>query len=324
MSEFPPYLLLLCFVGGLFLLTKGADWFVDGLSAIALNFGMSKLIVGLTVVAIGTSAPEFAVSGYAAFKGSGDIALANVIGSNIFNIGFILAICAIASPIKVLPSMVYRDMPVLLLGAVIVSVLALQGGISRPYGIGLLVILAIYLGYLIRQITKERKVDAETIATINIAEEEINSEKLRNGPAMLRGFIGLVALLVGCNLVVESAKTVALSMGLSEWFIGITVIAVGTSLPELITAIASIRKNETDLGVGGLIGSDIFNIFGVLGMASIIRPIESHPDSAVPFYFFIFAVVLTLIFLRTGWKLTRKEGWTLLIISAIRYAFEIF
>lgn len=315
MEGLPIYVLALAFVGGLLLLVKGADWFVEGASALAKNLGMSSTIIGLTVVAIGTSAPEFAVSTYASLQGSGDIALANVVGSNIFNLGFILALIAIIAPFSVKANTVYRDMMMVIVGSSLLTAFALMDNhVSRLEGSVLVTILVGYLFYLWKRSKEGEELDLE----------DIPDEPMTGLQTGIRLVIGLGGLIIGCNLTVESAKTFALSMGMSEWLIGVTIIATGTSLPELVTAITSLVKKKTDIGVGGLIGSDIFNILGVIGSAALIKPLAVNPDSAVPFGFLIFATILTAIFLRNGWKMTRTEGWILMGIATIRYLVEIF
>ena len=283
----------------------------------ATRFGISKLVVGLTVVAIGTSAPEFAVSGYAAYKGAGEMALANVVGSNIFNLGFILALCAIILPLSVTKPTVYRDVPVLLLGSALLAFFALwDGQVQRWEGTLLLVGLLSYILYLIQQARR----DKSQLSDVPEVEEETGS----TGYALLILLGGLVALLLGCNLMVNTAEIFAKTMGFSEWFIGITVIAIGTSLPELVTALSSVLKKDADIGVGGLVGSDIFNILGVIGVSAVINPMAVSDSSRVPFYFLLFATTLTWGMLRRGWRLSRLDGLALLVIATARYGFEIF
>ncbi len=307
---------LLIFIAGLVLLVKGADWFVEGAASIARRLGVSKLVVGLTIVAIGTSAPEFAVSGYAALNGSGELALANVVGSNIFNLGFILAFCSILTPMAVSRQTVYRDCFFLIVGTLLVSFLVLYDGVvSRFDGSLLIVSLAGYISYLLWLSKKSIK---------EAASQEIVRANGHWSWEVAKVLFGLSGLLVGCNLVVETAKSFALSMGMSEWFIGITIIAMGTSLPELVTAVASVLKKDSELGIGGLIGSDIFNLFGVVGFTAVLSPMSVGNESAVPFFFLIFATCLTAFFLRTHWRLSRIEGIVLLGVATFRYAYEIF
>lgn len=306
------------FVIGIILLVKGADWLVSGASFIATKLGIPKVIVGLTIVAIGTSAPEFAVSGYAALDGSGEIALANVVGSNIFNLGFILALCALITPVQTSKVLVWRDGMVLLAGTILMAIFSFTNSeFSRGEASVMVAGLVSYIGYLIYTV-KKHKGSAEDIVEIEEVETEGNFKV-----ASFKLATGLFALLFGCNLVVETAQIFAKAMGLSEWFIGITVIAIGTSLPELVTALTSVYKKDSDIGIGGLIGSDIFNIFGVVGMAALAKPLSVSDESTLPFYFLIFATILTAVFMRTGWRLSRNEGVILLVVASARYAYEI-
>jgi len=310
----PHEYLWLAFIVGIILLIKGASLFVDGASEIAESFGLSKLVVGLTVVAIGTSGPEFAVSSYAAYQGAGELALANVVGSNIFNLGFILAICAMASPIAIEKRTVFRDCSFLLFGASLLAGFVLFDSIvSRVEGFILCLLILGYITFL--------------IISSNQTKDEENHEKRSRQKLSWRQvggvLVGLAALLLGCNLVVDSAKIFATELGISEWLIGITVIAIGTSLPELVTAIASVVKGNTELGVGGLIGSDIFNIFGVIGSTAMLAPMTVGPGSRIPFLFLVLTIIVTAIFMRTNWRLSRAEGLMLFIIASLRYGFEV-
>jgi len=312
----PTEYLWAAFVVGLLLLIKGADVFVEGASTLARRFGLSKTVVGLTVVAIGTSAPEFAVSGYAALQGAGELAVANVVGSNIFNIGFILALCAMASPILIDKPTLFRDCFFLLLGSILLSVFALSDGlISRLDGFILCSLLIGYLTFLITKSpteAKEKSIPSETVAKYGHLKE------------IGLTILGLSGLLLGCNLVVDSAKIFATELGISEWLIGITVIAIGTSLPELVTAVVSIVKQQTELGVSGLIGSDIFNIFGVIGSTALLAPMAVSPESRIPFAFLILTIVLTAAFMRTHWRLSRAEGLVMIAVATFRFSYEIF
>ena len=315
-AELPAYIQVLLFLVGIAGLVKGADWFVDGVASIAEKFGMSPFLIGLTIVAIGTSAPEFAVSSYAAWSGSGDIALANVVGSNIFNLGFILALCAAIKPLTATAPLVYRDGGVLLVGSILMMVFAKSDSqVSRVEGSILILGLVFYLLVLIRQGAKKTK---ETVDEVNESDPPEVSPR-----TYLIVFMGLAGLLIGSRLIVDTGKSFAYAMGWSEWLVGVTIIAVGTSLPELVTAVASVAKGKSEIGVGGLVGSDIFNIFGVIGLSGVITPIESSPNLQMPFNYLVFSIVLTLVLLRWNWSLGRRKAIVVLLVASARYAYEI-
>jgi cation:H+ antiporter len=316
MIEFVPFeYLWIAFVVGVVLLVKGADLFVNAASVIARLSGLSSFVIGLTIVAIGTSAPEFAVSGYSALQGVGALALGNIIGSNIFNLGFILAICAIMRPISIEKAIVNRDCLILLIGAIVLSFAIYTGNIvTRIEGLILCTMLVGYVTYLLMYSNKPLEKDDN-----NKIEPEIPNLHL-----ILGIVAGLSGLLLGCSLVVESSILYAKSFGVSEWLIGITIIAIGTSLPELTTAIVSVRKGDTELGVGGLVGSDIFNILGVAGLTAVLAPIEVTNLPYKSFALFITAIVLTAGVMRREWRVTKLSGIFLFFIAAIRYYFEIF
>jgi cation:H+ antiporter len=322
LAGLPFEILVLTLILGLVLLAKGADWFVEAASGIAERFNLSKLVIGLTVVAIGTSAPEFAVSAYAAFNDSGNLAVANVVGSNIFNLGFILALCAIAAPITIAKETVYRDCTFLGLGTILLSGFVLHdGAISRVEGIVLAGLLVGYIAYLIKNSRSTKLSVSQASQSISTAKPKVaKSSQLKDIGILV---VGLLTLLLGCNLAVDSAKIIATGLGVSEWMIGITVIAIGTSLPELVTAIASVAKGNSEIGVGGLIGSDIFNIFGVIGMSAMLSPMTISSGLSMPFYFLIFTTLLTGILMRTRWQLSRREGIFLFTLAGARYALEI-
>ncbi len=312
MNELIAQYYLIAFVIGIVFLVKSADAFVENAAAIASHFGISKIIVGLTIVAMGTSAPEFAVSSLASVRGSGSLAVANVVGSNIFNLGFILAICALITPLAIERKTVFRDCFFLICGGILLLYfVANDGHVTRVEGGVLFVSLIGYLIFLFRT------------AASDIEETDLDPSK----PLLMLfifTIIGLVGLLLGCNMVVTSAQTFAAQMGVSEWMIGMTVVAVGTSLPELVTAVASVLKKDAGIGVGGLIGSDIFNIFGVIGMTSMLYPIDASAltTNLSPFYFLIGSTVLTTLLMARGWLLTRWKGGLIMLVAFLRYVYE--
>jgi cation:H+ antiporter len=266
------------FVIGIFLLLKGADYLVEGSSSLAKKFGIPTLVIGLTIVAFGTSMPELIVNIIAAVKGSGDIALGNILGSNIANILLILGITAAIASIKVQHSTTWKEIPFSLLAAIVIlvfsSVLALDGlavnSILRSEGIILLLFFGIFLYYVFELTMKNKS---------KMKDDKLEIKTLSSFKIFLYILAGLVALYFGGTWTVDGAVAIARLFGMSEYFISLTIVAIGTSLPELITSIIAARKHDVDLAVGNIVGSNIFNIFWILGITSLIHPI-SIPSSA--------------------------------------------
>lgn len=260
------------FVVGLGLLIGGAELLVRGAARLAAAFGISPLVIGLTVVSFGTSSPELAVSMQSAFSGQADIALGNVIGSNIFNVLFILGLSAIIVPLVVAQQLVRRDVPIMIGISIVMWLMALDGLIGRLDGILLSIGIAIYIGYSIWQSRRESaEVEAEYA-------QEYGSDKLQpNGIgqrlidlAMVGG--GLAMLIVGSNWLVDGAVVIARMLGVSELVIGLTIIAVGTSLPEVAASLVAALRGERDIAVGNVVGSNLFNILAILGLTAAVAP----------------------------------------------------
>lgn len=316
------FLLILGFAG----LIKGADFFVDGSSALAKIFKVPGVIIGLTIVAMGTSAPELAVSTSAAIQGANEIALSNVVGSNIFNLLAVLGVCALICPIPIEKSIVKRDFPFSILitvGLFVAVAIGLFSGfdfsgtamsenvgmISRPVGIVLLVVFAGYIGTLI------------VLAKRNAANEE-TGRKMPVWKCILLIVGGLACIIIGGQLVVENAKGIAAALGMSETLIGLTIVAVGTSLPELVTSIVASRKGENGLAVGNVIGSNIFNILFILGVSATIHPIAVNYASVIDLLILIVVSVVTLVFSLTK-KISRPEGAVMILLYAATVGFAI-
>lgn len=314
------------FLAALFGLLKGADFLVDTISTLADRLGVPKLIVGLTVVAFGTSAPEFAVSSYAAWSGSGSIALSNVVGSNIFNTGIILGLCAIFGTVQATNTLVYRDMGTLLFAGCAMSYAAVSGsGISRFEGLVLASLLAAYLLLLFREVRRGGSVESLEIEGLEEVGKgpEKTEAKASTARLALTALGGLAALLFCSRIMVLLASHVARDLGVSEWMIGVTVVAVGTSLPELITTLMSFRNQQQDIGVGALIGSDIMNILGVIGLAAMLSPIQVDASSFTSLLGMIVALLLTFVCLKVSSFSSSLRGWLLLVFASTRYIIEI-
>ena len=285
-------------------IAKGATWLVDSASKIAKRLGISELVIGLTILALGTSAPEFAVSILAALKGVGNIAIGNIVGSNIFNLGFILGGTAIIHSLKTSRILIVRDGFFLLFGTFILLFFLWDLTLTKFEGGVLFSLLILYLGYLY--------VKREPLET-----KQVMGKMYWWDPLMLIG--GLAMVLVGAHFMVESAINLARYMGVSEWVIGATVIAAGTSAPEFATSLAAALRSRYGMSVGNLIGSDIFNLFGVLGVAGILNNITVSLDARMHLVFLSLMVALVLIFMRTGWVVSRREGYILVMIGLVRW-----
>ncbi|MFD1030226.1 calcium/sodium antiporter [Metaplanococcus flavidus] len=313
------YLFLLI---GFALLIKGADYFVEGASKIAQSLRVSPLLIGLTIVAFGTSAPEASVSFIAAFEGNSDVAVGNVVGSNIFNITFILGVTALVFPLLVQNETIRKEIPFALLGAValllLISDIQLQSSdsiiISRTEGIMLLLFFAVFLYYVFEVARKDR---------LNIEE---NPADIENTSKMKNTFLtigGLAAIVFGGNLVVENSIQIALSLGMSETLVGLTIVAVGTSLPELVTSITAALKKQVEIALGNIIGSNIFNIFFILGTSAAIHPLTVDSKIFMDVWLMIFVTILVMVLARTQYKISRIEGTVLAVIYIIYVVFII-
>ena len=285
-------------------IAKGATWLVDSAYKIAKRLGISELVIGLTILALGTSAPEFAVSILAALKGVGNIAIGNIVGSNIFNLGFILGGTAIIHSLKTSRILIVRDGFFLLFGTFILLFFLWDLTLTKFEGGVLFSLLILYLGYLY--------VKREPLET-----KQVMGKMYWGDPLMLIG--GLAMVLVGAHFMVESAINLARYMGVSEWVIGATVIAAGTSAPEFATSLAAALRSRYGMSVGNLIGSDIFNLVGVLGVAGILNNITVSLDARMHLVFLSLMVALVLVFMRTGWVVSRREGYILVMIGLVRW-----
>lgn len=298
---------ILILVLGLVLLYFGAEGLVRGSSSLALRLGVGPLLVGLTVVAFGTSTPELVVSLKAAYLGQGDISVGNVVGSNICNIGLILGFCALIIPIKVASQIVRVDTPIMIGVTALAMALLYDGALTRFEGIILFILLLVYVLFSIRLARKQ----VSDPLTGEFSEEiKISKWGTWEDIAFIVG--GLVMLVFGARFLVEAAIDIAKAFGLSEAVIGLTIVAVGTSLPEFATSLVAALKKEADIAVGNIVGSNIFNILGILGISSAVTPLSSAGITAIDLgVMMLFALVLW-IFSRTGHLLTRFEGFLML------------
>ena len=312
------YIVLL--IIGFVILIKGADVFVDGASSIAGNFRVSKMLIGLTIVAFGTSAPEFAVSVKSLISGSGDMVLGNVIGSNILNILLILGVSAMFHSLTVKDSTVKKELPITLLMTSIFMVLlsdklfdtGFNNTFTRSDGIVILLFFLVFIYYLIKM--ARNKID-------NNQEEIYMSMK----KAIILTILGLIAIILGSNLVVENASSLAKAIGVSERMIALTVIALGTSLPELVTSVTATRKGEYDIAIGNVVGSNIFNIGMVIGIPiALLGGIEQISINYIDLITMIASAFLLFVFSYNDRKISKVEGTAFLTMFLIYYGYVIY
>lgn len=309
MNLFVTFLLL---VIGFVLLVKGSDLFVDGSVSVAKLLRIPAVIIGLTIVSMGTSAPEAAVSITAGIRGSNEIAISNLVGSNIFNMLCVAGVSAIITPFFVEKSVIKRDFPIAICVMAIAAVMAVTGGtVSRGEGIALFVIFVSYIAYLIRNAIKNRETVADTTKPMS---------PLKSTLFIL---IGLAAIVGGGQLVVESAKSIAKVFGMSETLIGVTIVAIGTSLPELVTSIVAAYKGQSEIAIGNVVGSNIFNITFILGASSACTPILVVNEALIDSMVMIAVNVIGFIFCLIGKKLNRIEGCVMVLLYIIYTAYLI-
>ena len=313
------FLNIILLILGFVILIKGADIFVDGASSVAANFKVSKMLIGLTIVSFGTSAPEFAVSIKSLLSGSGDIVLGNVIGSNILNILLILGCCGLVHTLNVKNNTVKKELPITMLISTLFAVLlsdsifdnGITNSFTRGDGIALLLFFMIFIYYLI------------TIARKKVDKED-ESEVLPMTKALFFTISGLVGIILGSNFVVDSATFLAESMGVSQRIISLTIIAFGTSLPELVTSVTATKKGEYDIAIGNVVGSNIFNIGVVIGLpVALLGGIGIISFSYIDLLVMIAAAVLLFMFSFNDYKITKKEGILFLIVFITYYSYVL-
>lgn len=304
---------ILFFIGGLVILILGADLLLRGATRLAAAFGISPLAIGLTIVAIGTASPEIAVSLQAAVHGQGDLTLGNVLGSNIFNILFILGVTAIVAPIVIAEQLIRMDAPIMLAVSILVLALALDGNIGI---VDSLVLLAGLIGYTIFALRQSR---AESKKVQNEYAEEFAEKQPRTAKNMLANLLFILAgfglLAMGSRWLVDSAVAIARALRVSELIIGLTIVAIGTSLPEVTTSVIAALKNESDIAVGNAVGSNIFNLLGVLGIGALLAPDGISVTARVlqfDFLVMIFVALVSLPIFYLDNRISRIEGALLL------------
>ena len=316
-----PFALVLVFlVIGFVLLIKGADFFVEGSSSVAKRLHVPSIIIGLTIVAMGTSLPETAVSVSASLAGNNELAVSNVVGSNIFNLMVVIGVCAILATVNVARETIRRDIPLSLICAGLLMLLGIVGlgdktGMTLGHldGVLFIVLFACYIIYMVRTAMKASK-EGKKVEIEGGSDEEI---KLVSVPVSILFIIGgAVAIAVGGDVTVDAASRIASDLGMSQTLIGLTIVSIGTSLPELVTSIVAARKNEVDMALGNAIGSNIFNILMVLGIASAISPISIITENIIDLCVLIVFTICAWIFAGTKKKIGRAEGLCMVALYA--------
>ena len=307
------------------LLWKGAELIVDSAAAIARRWGISELVIGLTIVAAGTSAPEFLVTVTAAYQNLPAIALSNVLGSNIFNLGLILGLVAMIRPIPTHPTLLYRDGGLLLGLTIAIMTMIYLDFLGRWSGMILLGGLVGYTTLLFVRAPKEIAriaTDSGTQEGAGKSGENGQQKKVtwRTYLLLLAGFIGVA---LGGRIMVQAATELALILGVSQWIIGVTIVAAGTSLPELATCLAASLKGRNDMILGNLLGSDIFNFAGVLGLTMLLRPLHAPENALLSMLLLNAMMLLVLLFIRSNWGISRTEGTLLICMALARWGVDI-
>lgn len=316
-----PFALVLVFlVIGFVLLIKGADFFVEGSSSVAKRLHVPSIIIGLTIVAMGTSLPETAVSVSASLAGNNELAVSNVVGSNIFNLMVVIGVCAILATVNVARETIRRDIPLSLICAGLLMFFGIIGlgdktGMTLGHldGVLFIVLFACYIIYMVRTAMKASK-EGKKVEIEGGSDEEI---KLVSVPVSILFIIGgAIAIAVGGDVTVDAASRIASDLGMSQTLIGLTIVSIGTSLPELVTSIVAARKNEVDMALGNAIGSNIFNILMVLGIASAISPISIITENIIDLCVLIVFTICAWIFAGTKKKIGRAEGLCMVALYA--------
>ncbi len=293
---------ILFIIIGIVLVLWGADRLTDGATAIAQRLNVPQIVIGLTVVAMGTSAPEFFVSFVSALKGTTDMAVGNVVGSNIFNTMLIVGVAAMVAPMTIAKNTVKKDIPCAVGASLMLAVMSLDNEISRLDAVLLFIAFLLFMAYTLR------------LAKTGEKEDETVIKKMKPLKAVLLVLMGLACLIVGSNLFVESASAVAKSLGVSDAMIGLTIVAGGTSLPELATSVVAAMKGRSSIAIGNVIGSNVFNILMILGITGIICPMDLHGITLVDMGVLFGSMLLLWGFSYTKYTVARWEGALLTVL----------
>ncbi len=300
---------------GFILLIKGADFFVEGAASIARKFNVPSMIIGLTIVAMGTSAPEAAVSVTSSLAGQNDISVANVVGSNFFNILVVIGISSIITRLPVQKNTIKKDTPLLIISCILLLLFSSNSNISTVEGISFLIF---FTYFLIITIKSAKDSDNEFVTEVQTtAEGEAALEMVKDisiFKTILLSVIGIIGIIYGGDMVVDSATKIAKTLGMSANLIGLTIVAVGTSLPELVTSVVATKKDETEIAIGNVIGSNIFNILLIIGLASTISPLTISMFSLIDIIFMTIITILLYLFMKKSNSLTKLHGYIFILI----------
>lgn len=323
------YVAFIILVIGFILLVKGADFFVSGASSIANILGVSSLVIGLTVVSFGTSLPEAAVSISSQISGLDDVSLGNVIGSTIFNLLPVLGISALITPLFVKKDLLKRDFPLSIIVTIVLILMFFlipfnnNHLLTRFEGAILFISLILYIIWVVKASLKEIKLENEMkLDDLSVLEKE-GITILPKQKAILYTTLGLIGVVGGGILVTNGAKEIALFFGMSEWLVGLTIVSIGTSLPELITSIIAALKNEVDIAVGNVVGSNLFNILFILGASSLIRPIHFNKDSLFDLLFLTIASLVVYLLVLRKKHLGKLEGFIMLLMYLLYFSYIV-
>ncbi len=315
-----PGAIILLIIGFVFLI-KGADFFVEGASSVAKKLHVPALIIGMTIVAMGTSLPECSVSVTASLANSNQLAIGNVVGSNIFNLMIVLGFSALFSELVVSETTLKKDFPFSILCAVILMVMGLIGyQVGHVDGFILLIIFIIFIVEMIRTALKARKAGME--ADVEIMDDS-DIVDISTGKCIVFIIGGIIAIKFGGDWVVDSCTTLAYAFGMSETLVGLTIVAMGTSLPELATSVVAARKNELDMAIGNVVGSNVFNILFVLGIAAAISPVDFIVANAIDLVVLLVFSALVWILCKSKGKLNKKDGIIMIVLYVVYLAYLI-
>lgn len=307
---------------GVIIVLKGADWLTDGAVNIATRFGVSQMVIGLTIVAMGTSMPEFCVSMVSALKGTPDLAVGNVVGSNTFNTLLIVGCSALVAPIMVKRSSVKRDIPFAVVASLLMLLFCLDGAIGRVDAAVLFAGFCLFM-FVTLKYAKTTEEPAAAVATNGatttaIPEASSSEASQASGTSMLKAVVmlvvGLLCLIAGSNMFVDNASFVASSLGVSDAVIGLTIVAGGTSMPELATSMVSAKKGNSDIAIGNVIGSNVFNILMIIGITGLVKPMHIAGITTLDLIMMLASILLMWFFCRTTYKVKRWEGAVLTIV----------
>ena len=307
---------------GFFFLIKGADLFVDGAASIARKFNIPSMIIGLTIVAMGTSAPEAAVSITSSLSGQNDMSVANVVGSNFFNILVVLGVSSLISKLPVQKNTIKKDTPFLLIVSGLLLVFGINKYISRIEGLILLIVFVYFLYSTVKMAKSATNLDSSSDNEIALAESDTTTQTPILKTVIL-SVIGILGIVIGGDMVVDSATSIATLFGMSANLVGLTIVAIGTSLPEFVTSIVAIKKGETEIAIGNVIGSNIFNILLVLGLATFISPITISTLALIDIIFMLCITILLYLFMKKDYSLVKKQGFILIAIYISYMAYTI-